>query len=65
MPVTWYRALVIGSVASAFLTGMHVPVLHDIVEHGAAPRSDVLLATLVLAVAAVAGTWRLIGRGGP
>jgi hypothetical protein len=59
---TAYRLTVLGSIVSSFMAGLHVPVLHEIIEHGAAPRWDVLTATLLLVVGAVAGTWKLLRR---
>jgi hypothetical protein len=55
-----YRLVVVGSMLSSFLVGLHVPMLHDILEHGATPRWDVMAVTLLLAVGAAAGTWRLL-----
>ena len=59
---TAYRLTVLGSIFSSFMAGLHVPVLHEILEHGAAPRWDVLAATLLLVAGAVAGTWQLLRR---
>ena len=57
-----YRLTVLGSIFSSFMAGLHVPVLHGIIEHGAAPRWDVLGATLLLVVGTVVGTWALLRR---
>lgn len=59
-----YRLIVVGSMLSSFLAGFHLPALHEIVEHGATPRSDVVAVTLLLVVCAVAGTWTLLRAPG-
>lgn len=64
MRASTYRLVVVGSLGSSFLSGMHMPVLHEIVEHGAAPRASVLIATLVLVVAMIAGGWTLFRQAG-
>jgi hypothetical protein len=55
-----YRLIVIGSMLSSFLVGLHMPMLHDVIEHGATPRSEVLVATALLTVFTVAGGWTLL-----
>jgi hypothetical protein len=55
-----YRMLVIGAILSSFLLGMHMPVIHDIVDHGARPRWDVLVASGVLALVAIGCGWKLL-----
>lgn len=65
MHMRTYRLVVIGSILSSFLVGLHVPALHDIVDHGAAPRWDVLTVTLLLAVSTVAGACVLLRMPGP
>ena len=60
MTIWTYRVIVIGSILSSFLVGLHLPALHDMIEHGATPRWEVLTATLVLAVATLAGAWMLL-----
>jgi hypothetical protein len=60
MPLRTYRFVVIGSVLSSFLVGLHVPALHDMGAHGATPRWEVLIATLLLAIGTVAGAWMLL-----
>lgn len=63
---TWtYRLLVIGSLLSSFLVGLHMPVVHEIVDHGAAPRWGVLAVTALLVAMAVGGGWALLRRTGP
>ena len=60
MSTTTHRMLVLGAIASAFLLGMHMPVLHQILDHGSRPRWDVLIASAVLALIAIACAWRLL-----
>lgn len=60
-----YRLIVIGSMLSSFLVGLHMPMLHDVIEHGAAPRWDFVVATALLVVLTVAGAWRLLRAPGP
>ena len=57
-----YRVVVLASIAASFLAGMHVPALHEIIEHGASPRWDVLGATAALFVGALAGTFTLLRK---
>ena len=66
MKVGTYRVVVIGSMLSAFLFGLHVPALHNMIEHGATPRTDVLVATVLFGIGALVGlvtllrgVWRL------
>ena len=60
MSASTYRFVVVGSLLSSFLVGMHVPALHEMLEHGASMRSSVLIATLALVVMSVAGAWALL-----
>ena len=55
--------LVLGAILSSFLLGMHMPVIHDIVDHGSRPRWDVLIASGLLALIAIACGWRLLTAG--
>ena len=55
-----YQLTVIGTILAAFLTGMHMPVLHEIIEHGATAHWDVMIATLLLIILTVAGGWTLL-----
>jgi hypothetical protein len=55
-----YRMLVIGAILSSFLLGMHMPVIHDIVDHGARPRWDVLIASGLLGLIAIGSGWKLL-----
>ena len=60
MSTATYRMLVLGAIASSFMLGMHVPVLHEILDHGSRPRWDVLIASAVLALIALACASRLL-----
>lgn len=60
MRILTYRLIVIGSLLSSFLAGLHVPALHEFIEHGATPRWEVVAAMLVLAIGTVAGAWILL-----
>ena len=55
-----YRTVVIGSLLSSFLCGFHLPALHDLIEHGATPRMEVLILTALFALGTVAGGWTLL-----
>ena len=59
---TTYRLVVVGSALSSFLFGFHLPAMHDIIEHGATPRMDVLIVTMLFAICTVAGVWTLLRR---
>ena len=55
-----YRLLVVGAILSSFLLGMHMPVIHDIFDHGARLRWDVLLASGFLALITIGSGWKLL-----
>jgi hypothetical protein len=55
MTASTYRLVVIGSLLSSFMVGLHMPALHEILEHGATARWDVMTATVLLVVLTVAG----------
>jgi hypothetical protein len=65
MRLRTYQLTVIGTILSSFLAGSHMPALHEIIEHGATARWDVVGATVLLAVGTVAGGWMLLRAGGP
>jgi hypothetical protein len=58
-----HRVVVIGTLLSSMMVGLHLPVLHEILEHGAVPRWPVMIALLVFAVLTVAGGWMLLRQG--
>jgi hypothetical protein len=55
-----YRLLVVGAILSSFMLGMLMPVMHDIFDHGARPRWDIVIASGVLALIAITCGWRLL-----
>ena len=65
MRVSTYRLIVVGTLLSSSLVGLHVPALHEMLEHGSRVRADVIAATLLLAVITVAGAWTLLRAAGP
>lgn len=62
MSLATYRFVVLGSLFSSFMVGLHMPALHEIVEHGADAHWDVLAATSALIVLTIAGAWALLRR---
>lgn len=60
MSTVTYRMLVLGAIVSSFMLGMHVPVLHEILDHGSRPRWDVQIASGILALTAIVCAWRLL-----
>jgi hypothetical protein len=62
MRIGTYRLVVVASLMCSFLVGLHVPALHEMLEHGAAPRPAVLVATLLLVAGTLAGGWTLLVR---
>ena len=49
-----YRLTLIGCALSWFMVGLHLPALHQMTHEGHAPRWSVVVATSLLAVAALA-----------
>jgi hypothetical protein len=64
MGLRTYQLTVIGTIVASFLVGLHMPAMHEIIEHGATARWDIVAVTAVLAVATVAGGWMLLRAGG-
>ena len=46
MQMLTYRLVVVGSLLSSFLVGLHMPMLHEVIEYGATPRWDAVTANL-------------------
>ena len=63
--ISTYRLTVVGVIVSSFLLGLHVPALHDMIDHGATPRWEVVTMTLLLAVSTAAGGWMLLRPSTP
>jgi hypothetical protein len=55
-----HRITVVGCALSWLLVGMHLPALDAMTHPGHAPHWEVVIATALLAVAAVAGLWALL-----
>ena len=60
-----HRLTVVGTMLCSFLAGLHMPVFHEIIEHGATPRWDVVIVTVLLVLAAIAGGWILLRKSVP
>jgi hypothetical protein len=61
-----YRLTLLGCALSWFMVGLHLPTLHAMTHEGHSPRASVVVATALLAVAALATLWMLFRapRGG-
>ena len=57
-----YRLVVLGSLLASGLLGGHLPAIHNIVDHGAPVRWDILAATALLAAMTVGGALVLLLR---
>lgn len=55
-----YRLTVIGCALSWLLAGLHLPTLHEVLDHGYSPEPTVLVLTLLLAAAGVGFVWALL-----
>ena len=55
-----YRVTVVGCALSWLLVGLHLPTLHEVLDHGYSPEPTVLVMTLLLAAAGVAFVWALL-----
>ena len=63
---TWsYRLTVIGCALAWFMVGLHLPALHEMVHHGAAPHWTVVTVVSLVALAAVAALWALLRAPAP
>jgi hypothetical protein len=60
MSTPLYRMTVVACALAWFLVGLHAPVLHEITEHGRAPRTSLLVILVVLVVIASGSVWRLL-----
>ena len=59
-----YRLTVVGCALSWLLIGLHLPILHEMIDHGRAPKSSVLVAVAIISIAGVAGLWALLRHPG-
>ncbi len=60
MSTSYYRLTVVACALSWFLVGLHLPALHRMTHHGAAPPWTVLSIVSFLAASAVAALWLLL-----
>ena len=56
----FYRTTVVGCAIVWLLLGMHLPSMHEVLEHGWRPQGALLIATLALVVLSVAGLTALL-----
>lgn len=59
-----YRLTVLGCVLAWFLIGLHWPAVHQLTHHGRSPSLTVMGVLLLLALAGLAGLWRLLRGSG-
>jgi hypothetical protein len=62
MSLTTYRFVVLGSLFSSFMVGLHMPAMHEIIEHGADTHWGIVAATGTLVAMTIAGGWALLRR---
>ena len=60
MSTPLYRLTVVACALAWFLVGLHAPVVHDITEHGRAPRTSLLVILAVLVLIASGSLWTLL-----
>ena len=60
MRAGYYRLTVIGCALAWFMVGLHVPIFHEITDHGASVPWPVMAMVAFLIVAAIAGLWVLL-----
>lgn len=60
MSTRYYRLTVVACAVLWLMVGLHLPVLHQIIDHGRVPSPAVLTALTLNAVLAVAGLWILL-----
>ena len=66
MTMRFHRLTLIGCALAWFLFGMHWPVVHHVMAHGAKPPAWLLALIAAMAVAGVVTLWTLLrdaGRG--
>jgi hypothetical protein len=57
-----YRVVVLGSLCSSVLLGGHLPAIHNMIDHGAPMRWDVVAATALLTAVSLGGVVVLLRR---
>lgn len=55
-----YRLVVLTCALSWLLVGMHSPVLHEMIDHGATPRWPILALVAVFVLVGTASMWALL-----
>jgi hypothetical protein len=60
MTIGYYRLTVVGCALSWLMVGLHLPILHEIIDHGRVPHWTVLAIVSLFTVVAVAGLWVLL-----
>lgn len=55
-----YRLTLIGSALAWLLLGLHLPTLHEVIDHGWRPPMAVLVMMIVLALAGLGTLWMLL-----
>ena len=55
-----YRLTVLGSALAWLLLGLHLPTVHELMDHGWTPPTPVLVMIALLALAAVGASWALL-----
>ena len=59
-----YRLTVLGCVLAWFMIGLHWPAVHQMTHHGRSLSLTVLGVLVLLALAGLAGLWRLLREPG-
>ena len=60
-----YRLTVIGCALSWLLLGLHLPTVHEVLDHGWSPPTSVMVMIVVLVVAAVSALLALLRASRP
>jgi hypothetical protein len=62
MSMRSYRLTVVGCALAWLLVGLHLPTVHEVLDHERIPPASVLAMTAVLALAGVAALWALLRK---
>jgi hypothetical protein len=60
MTTPYYRLTVVVCAISWFMVGLHLPTLHQMIDHGRAPNWIVLAILSCFSLIALAGIWILL-----
>ena len=63
MPLRRYRMTVLVCSLSWLLVGLHLPTLHEVMDHGYTAPPSVLVMTVLLALVGVTCLWMLLRPG--